>query len=515
MGFRRVPGSLNIGFRSRAKVQDRIRRGDLHVPHPTMGPRMRPLVPHDLSASMSPNSPPFGFPRRPGPLFLAVLLAFGLALTEAVSPERADAQTVPTVRDRAEREWEVTLEKLETRLKPLMREHGVQMWIIMSRENHPDPLLDLFGGYGITGFYGHRNAYIFYDPGEGEALERTILGTHVSGHHLDFFPDTPAAGHGYGDEGLAPHLRAFVEARDPSTIAVNRSPTITMADGISHEAWRYLTRALGDEYAGRIVSSEPLVIDYVSHRTPGEVEIAVEASWITWHILRRAFSNEVIRPGRTTLMDVYWWIVAEWRRQGLDFNFPPSMSIRREGLEGALSDAEDPVIEPGDLIHVDFGVKLMGIVTDQQKQIYVLREGESEAPRGLRDLFDQSARMVEIVSEELRPGVIGHEVKERAEARGHAEGIQNLVYSHTQGNWVHGVGAWAIFDWPERYGQHPREPVRYNEFWSVELAVTGEVPEWGGQTVTMGREEDGWIDGDGVFHWMAGPQEGIWLVRSR
>ena len=46
-----------------------------------------------------------------------------------------------------------------------MRRHGIGMWILMSREFHPDPVLDLFGGHGISGWYGHRNAYIFRDPG--------------------------------------------------------------------------------------------------------------------------------------------------------------------------------------------------------------------------------------------------------------------------------------------------------------------------------------------------------------
>jgi Xaa-Pro aminopeptidase len=425
----------------------------------------------------------------------------------------ADPLEAQTVRERSEREWAVKLEKLETRLQPLMREHGIDMWIIMTRENDPDPVVRLFGDYQLTSS-GHRNAYIFYDPGGDAELERTILGTHVRGHLRPFFPHGFRSGHGYGEEGLAPHLREFVHSRDPGTIAVNQSRTITMADGLSVEARRFLVEAIGPEFEERLVSSEPLVIDYVSHRTPGELEIALEASWITWHILRRAFSNEVITPGETTTLDVFWWIQEEWRRQLLDFNFLPSISIRREGLEGTLSIEDDPVILPGDLLHVDFGVDLMGIVTDQQKQIYILRPDETEPPRGLQDLFAQSVRMAEIVAEELRPGVEGREVKARAEARGREEGIQNLVYSHAQGNWVHGAGAWAIFDWPERYGIHPREPVRPTEFWSVEFSVTGTVPEWGGQTVSMGREEDGWVGEDGRFHWMAGPQTELWTVRT-
>jgi hypothetical protein len=93
------------------------------------------------------------------------------------------------------------------------------------------------------------------------------------------------------------------------------------------------------------------------------------------------------------------------------------------------------------------------------------------------------------------------------------EGIDALVYSHAQGNWVHDAGAWAIYDWPERYGAHPREPVRPTEFWSIEFSATSTVPEWGGQTVRFGREEDAWVGEDGVVRFMTGPQAELWLIR--
>ena len=77
---------------------------------------------------------------------------------------------------------------------------------------------------------------------------------------------------------------------------------------------------------------------------------------------------------------------------------------------------------------------------------------------------------------------------------------------------MHGVGTWVSPDWPERYGIHPREPVRTTEFWSIEYSVSGPVAEWGGQRVTMAREEDAWVDENGDVHFMAGPQAALWLV---
>ena len=106
-------------------------------------------------------------------------------------------------RVRHEREWDAKAAKMETHLLPTMRKHGIDMWILMSRENHPDPILDLFGGYGVSGWYGHRNAYIFYDAGPEHGLETTVIGTHLSDHSKRFFVNIVP----YGRGGLAPLLR--------------------------------------------------------------------------------------------------------------------------------------------------------------------------------------------------------------------------------------------------------------------------------------------------------------------
>ena len=442
----------------------------------------------------------------------AGLVAGVLALvaTAVVSPARAQI-TPELIRARTEREWDVKAEKMRRHLLPLMRAHDVDLWIILSRENAPDPALELFGGYGITGWYGHRNAYLFYDTGSAsgdDGLETSALGTHLSGH-LDRFYDTRLL---YGEEGLAPHLRQYIEDRDPRRIAVNQSRTISMADGLTAELKDYLIDALGAPYRDRLVSSEPLLVEYVSTRTLAEEAIQREASRVTFDILRRAMSDEVIEPGRTTLLDVHYWITAEWKRQGFEFNFPASLDLQRAGSE-PLDDSDDPVIEPGDLLHVDFGVRTSGIVADQQKMAYVLRPGETVPPAGLRAAFERSNRMAAIMLDEFEVGRTGIAIKTAAESRAADEGIDALVYSHAQGNWVHDAGVWMIYDWPDRYGDHPRFPLRAGEWISLEFSVTAPVEEWDGQDVTIMREEDTLVRPDGQVEYLAGPQRELWIIR--
>lgn len=411
---------------------------------------------------------------------------------------------------RATHEMAVKAEKMRLYLQPAMRRNGIDMWIIMSREFHPDPMLDLFGAYGLTGWYGHRNAYVFRDPGGDAPLESVIFGTHQSDHMLQFFDRIES----YGEEGLEPHLREYVHLVDPERIAINRSRTVSMADGITAELLDYLTSAIGEKYADRLESSESLVFDYVGTRTDAEYEIESDASWRTWHILKRAFSNEVITPGSTTVMEVWGWIVDEWKSQHLDFNFAPGLSIHRRGEPAGLPASTNPTIMPGDIIHVDFGVRLMGLVTDQQHLAYVLRPNETMPPEGLQAAFRQSARVAEIYAEELKPGTSGTKVKEIVERRAADENIDALIYGHTQGNWVHGVGARTVYDWPERYGIFAVKPVKSREFWSVEFRTLTAIPEWDNQLVPMPREEDAWIDDAGLTHFITGPQKSLWLIRS-
>ncbi len=434
-----------------------------------------------------------------------VTLLLGAVLHLAIP---AGAQPTPElVRERTEREWAVKAEKMREHLLPLMRAHEIDLWIIVSRENAPDPALELFGGYGITGWYGHRNAYLFRDAGEA-GLETAALGTHLSDHLAPFYDERVL----YGEEGLAPHLREWIADRDPRRIAINQSRTISMADGLTAELKDYLIDAIGAPYRDRLVSSEPLLVEYVSTRTPAEEAIVQEASAATFDILRRALSNEVITPGRTTLMDVHYWITAERKRQGFEFNFPASLDLQRRGAE-LIDDSAEPVIERGDLLHVDFGVRSSGLVTDQQKMAYVLREGETEPPADLRQAFDVSSRMAEIILDEFRVGRTGIQIKTAAESRGADEGIDSLVYSHAQGNWVHDAGVWMIYDWPERYGDHPRFPLRAREWISLEYRVTVPIPEWDGQAVDIMREEDTFVHGDGRVEYLSGPQTELWIIR--
>ena len=168
------------------------------------------------------------------------------------------------------------------------------MWITVSREGSDDPLTEDFGK-GYVGSYGY---YVFTDRG-GERIERAALGI---GTYL--IEENGAYDIVTDDFDLA----EFVGERDPKTIALNYAENIGAADGLSHTSYQKLAEDLGEKYSRRFVSAQKLASDFRSRRVASEIAAFAWAGELSRNIAERAFSNEVITPGKTTLADVAWWM---------------------------------------------------------------------------------------------------------------------------------------------------------------------------------------------------------------
>ena len=85
---------------------------------------------------------------------------------------------------------------------------------------------------------------------------------------------------------------------------------------------------------------------------------------------RRAFSDEVITPGKTTVGDIRRWLYDAMGANNVGTWFQQDIRVQRKGLNPSTSRGflavapESMVIQPGDVIHVDFGVTCMGFSTD-------------------------------------------------------------------------------------------------------------------------------------------------------
>ncbi len=468
---------------------------------------------------------PISFARQPVvrriPLMAVVLALASLpAMPAGAAAQEPLQRPFGTLRDQTaiQQQW---LELRLTRVLPrLMREHGVDMWIVPMREYNEDPVFWSMVS-PTTMAARRRTIYVFYDRGPEEGVERIAIGGSSQGGLYDVVrapqeADGPAGTETRRAEPFGPEqwdlLTPIVEDRDPTTIAVNISHTHNYADGLTAGEWEQLQEALGPEYADRVVRRPLLAVQYIEERLPEMLGTYRRMQAVVHELIGTAFSNLVITPGETTTQDVVWWLRQAARDLGVTVWFQPSVEIQRRGVE--MGDSADPVIQRGDVLHTDFGITLYRLNTDTQHMGYVLREGETGPPQGLLDALATGNRLQDIVLEALEPGRTGNEVLAAARARMQEEGIDGTIYSHPVGDNGHGAGP-LIGLWDRQGGVPGRGdvPVRPNTWFSIELQATSPVPEWDGQPVRMALEEDALVNQHGQRRWMLRRQEQFHLVR--
>ena len=448
-----------------------------------------------------------------------LVLQVALALLIA-APVSAQDRPFGTLREQAERQQEWLRLRLERVLPRLMREHGVDMWILPMREYNEDPVFSSLVS-PTTMAARRRTIYTFCDLGPGRGVDRVAIGGTSQSELYRGVRDPNAAVGMAGAtrraaEPFGPEqwklLTPIVERCNPGTIAVNISHTHAFADGLSAGEWEQLQKALGPTYLPRVVRRERLAIDFIAERLTEELPVYREMQELAHELIATAFSAEVVTPDETRTQDVVWWLRQRVNDLGLATWFHPSVTVQRRGVE--MADSANPVIRRGDLLHVDFGITALGLNTDTQHMGYVLREDEDDAPPGLYAALRNAQRLQDLLLEELRPGWTGNEVLERTLERMRAEGVDGTVYTHPIGAHGHGAGP-LVGLWDRQDGVPGRGdlPIRPNTWFSVELQAATPVPEWDGQSVRMALEEEAYVDADGNRRWVLRRQERFHLVR--
>ncbi len=430
--------------------------------------------------------------RRLSMILAAATLALGL-----FHGSSANAQEF---RYRQDRMCAMLKAKFDTILPKVMRENHIDMWIIAVREGAVDQNTAMFPP-AYTPLYGY---YVFTDRGGGR-IERIVLRS--MGEELEHCG-------AFDKVAVRQDIRSFVAERNPKAIGIDTATELGTADGLSHSMYEKLVKDLGEPYASRLVSAEKLVSEYRSLQTPEEIEAYTKAGEYSRDIAEEAFSNEVITPGKTTLRQVSDWMADQLLKRGLGDSFDiPNVSLQRKGVQ-AHADSDDTVIEPGDLINVDWGVGYLNKWTDMKRTAYILRPGETAVPRGIQHAFELAVAVRETLVKTIKPGFTGGEMLVKVnQVVGAMPGYKTLslenpaagmpgpgdpsttvlIGCHSTGDLGHGSGA-SVISWPlrETYTLRPTQAL-VNEFFT-----STPVPEWGGQRVSMALEDDTILTDDGI-----------------
>lgn len=437
---------------------------------------------------------------------IAALLAVSLS---------AQVPSLPPLRQQADLQQEWLRLRLERHLPALMRKHSVAMWIVACREYAEDPVF--FSLVSPTVFAARRTTiYVFFDRGRDQGVERLALGGDSNGGLYTVYRDPNVQHREIYGESQWQLLRKLVDERHPRNIAVDVSPTHAFSDGLTVGMRDKLMGALGKDYQSRIVPSENLALEYQELRIPEMLPTYRQMMAIVHSLISRAFSNEVITPGKTTDTDVVWWLRQKVNDAGLGTWFQPSVTVQRKGLGAAspIERKEGVVIERGDVLHTDFGITALRLNTDTQHMGYVLREGETEPPAGIRAALRNSNRLQDLTLARMRPGRSGNEVLADVLHAMREEKIDGSVYTHPIGDHGHAagplIGLWDLQSGVPGRGDVPLLP---GTWFSIELGAKTPVPEWGNQPLEVALEEDAILDEQGKMSWVLKRQTEYHLVK--
>jgi len=344
---------------------------------------------------------------------ITLLLGFAALLQPAAQAQEWN----PPSEKYAEENNQIRRDKFDRILPQIMRDRGVDMWIHVMRESVPDR-------FGIEELGSASGVFIFTDRG-GDRIERAVLGRRWGATQRDWGETDyryveecgaydivgravrvqepvggPTTEYDYRFKGL----KEFVAERDPKVIAVNfkhdLGPWVTYRgeiDGLSHTDFVLLSEELGEKYASRLVSSEWLMMDYMTRRVPSEIELLKKMRQDALDHLEVVLAE--IEPGVTGIRETELTVFRRMRPG-------QSQRGRSEGWEGAVVQGGDVLVEP-----------MIGWYG------YVLREDETEPPPDIQKLWAEYLKVDRILAYTIRAGLTPRQIERNYTERFAEEGV--------------------------------------------------------------------------------------------
>jgi Xaa-Pro aminopeptidase len=396
--------------------------------------------------------------------------------------------------------------RLDTLLLPMMRKHGIAMWMVVNEEFNSDPATEYI--VPPMPIVGSRDFFIFVDT--GEKLEKIAIVRYSEERLKNHYQMISVS-----RDKLAETLRGTINKYNPKNIALNINGTRGQQNGLSQGSHKMLAETLGSDTEKKFVSAANFLTDFFDTRLPEELEHYRTAVLVTDILTRRAFSNEVITPGKTTVGDVRWWFMQQVNNLGLSVWFQPDIRVQRKAKSTAtnqqfLSVADESVVlERGDVLHIDCGLNYMGLSTDWQKHAYILQKGEKDVPVGMKKALKNTNALQDAIFKVARAGMTGAEVYQSAMDEMKRQNIEAMIYSHPIGTHGHGLG--ASIDFRRAIGG-AEERFRLGSYTSIELNTSTVLPEWDNQKITIMAEDDAVMTEKG-YEFIRPRQTEFYLIR--
>ncbi|MGB5293597.1 MAG: Xaa-Pro aminopeptidase, partial [Thermoanaerobaculia bacterium] len=156
-------------------------------------------------------------------------------------------------------------ERLVDLLPRLMREVGLDMWLVINREYAEDPVYLTLVPEPV--FAARRTTMlVFHDRGDEEGIERLTVSRYPLGELYD------AVWEGGDLDEQWVRLAEVIAERNPQRIGINVSRHWPVADGLTASLRDRLEESLGRDLVERLVSAETLAIRWLETRSSVEQE---------------------------------------------------------------------------------------------------------------------------------------------------------------------------------------------------------------------------------------------------
>ncbi len=441
------------------------------------------------------------------PFIIGVLfLSYGCA-NQNKKTLKAHYSDVLPLRERAEIQNNWLRWRLENILPAIMKDADIDLWLVIQREYDEDPLFITLVNQPTISSY--RTTILMFHLREDGTVERLSASDHPQTvGYRNIWPDK--------SKEQFVNLADVIKQMNPRKIGIDISENWHLADGLNFTLKQRLEKALGPEWTGRLVSAEKVCIDWLQTRSPQEIEMYKTLSQITHRISDELATPGIIKPDVTTTDDVRWWLRQRTLDLGLDNWFQPICDIQRTQQDAAKYKNGPQVIHRGDFIHIDFGIKYLGLCTDSQFHLYVCREGETDAPLSLRNGLKTTNEFGQTILGEFKDGRNGDEITKAAMEKAKQQGINASIYSHSIGTYGHSAGL--------RLETRPREsagvgsyertfyPVKIDTVYALEFHCSFNIPEWDNQLVQIAFEDNAAYAKDGA-KLIDGCQEKFLLIK--
>jgi hypothetical protein len=231
------------------------------------------------------------------------------------------SQILP-LRERSRIEDEILKDRFDNLLPKLMDQTHIDMWVLISREYNEDPVLrTMLPSTWLNA--RRRTILVFYRNKGANTIEKMAVARYNVGESIT------SAWQKEKEPDQWKALFKIIEDRNPKKIAINTSNHFAIADGLVKTDYDWFTNRLPEPFKSNIISAEKLAIAWIETRTAKEMKLFEELTQITHDIIAEAFSNNVIKPGKTTTDDVVWYMRQKVSDLGLKTWFHPTIDIQR------------------------------------------------------------------------------------------------------------------------------------------------------------------------------------------